>query len=63
MNKLMKCESDRKICGVCSGVARYLNVDTTVIRLIWAILSFSGFGIASYIVAALIMPSDIEVKQ
>ncbi len=25
MNRLMKCESDRKICGVCSGVARYLN--------------------------------------
>ena len=56
MNRLMKCESDRKICGVCSGVARYLNVDTTVVRLIWAVLS--GFGIAAYIVAALIMPSD-----
>ena len=52
MNRLMKCESDRKICGVCSGVARYLNVDTTVV------LCFSGFGIAAYIVAALIMPSD-----
>jgi phage shock protein C len=54
----MKCESDRKICGVCSGVARYLNVDTTVVRLIWAILCFSGFGIAAYIVAALIMPGE-----
>ena len=61
MNRLMKCESDRKICGVCSGVARYLSVDTTVVRLIWAILCFSGFGIAAYIVAALIMPSDNQV--
>lgn len=58
MNKLMKCESDRKICGVCSGVARYLGIDTTVVRLIWAILCFWGVGIAAYIVAALIMPSD-----
>lgn len=60
MNKLMKCESDRKICGVCSGVARYLNIDTTVIRLIWGILSLTGFGISSYIIAALIMPSDAQ---
>ncbi|MBQ5317657.1 MAG: PspC domain-containing protein [Oscillospiraceae bacterium] len=62
MNKLMKCESDRKICGVCSGVARYLNIDTTVVRLIWAILCLSGFGIAAYIIAALIMPSDADIK-
>ena len=61
MNKLRKCEADRKICGVCSGVARYLNIDTTAVRLIWALLSFSGFGIAAYIVAALIMPSDSDV--
>ena len=47
MNRLMKCESDRKICGVCSGVARYLNVDTTVVRLIWAVLCFSGLVIAA----------------
>ena len=63
MNKLMKCESDRKICGVCSGVAHYLNIDTTVVRLIWAVLCLSGFGIAAYIIAALIMPSDADVKQ
>ena len=59
MNRLMKCESDRKICGVCSGVARYLNIDTTVVRLIWAILALTGgFGVIAYIVAALVMPSD-----
>lgn len=58
MKKLMKCESDRVICGVCSGVARYLDIDVTVVRLIWAILCLTGFGIAAYIVAALIMPSD-----
>ena len=62
MNKLMKCESDRVICGVCSGVARYLNIDTTAVRLIWALISvFGGTGIIAYIIAALIMPSDSQV--
>lgn len=61
MNRLMKCAADRKICGVCSGVARYLNIDTTVVRLIWALLAFSGFGIVAYIVAALVMPSDNQM--
>lgn len=61
MNRLTRCEADRKICGVCSGVARYFNIDATAVRLIWAILSFSGFGVAAYIVAALIMPSDSDV--
>ena len=61
MNKLRKCEADRKICGVCSGVARFFNIDATAVRLIWAILSFSGFGIAAYIVAALIMTSDGDI--
>lgn len=58
MNRLMKCESDRIICGVCSGVARYLNIDATVVRLIWAVLAFSGVGVAAYIIAAILMPSD-----
>ena len=59
MNRLTKCESDRVICGVCSGVARYFTIDTTVVRLIWAIVALAGgFGIFAYIVAAIIMPSE-----
>lgn len=62
MKKLMKCESDRIICGVCSGVARYIGIDTTAVRLIWALVSvFGGFGIIAYIIAAIIMPSDSQV--
>ena len=59
MKKLMKCESDRVICGVCSGVARYLHIDATAVRVVWAILGLTGgFGVLAYIAAALIMPSD-----
>ena len=62
MKKLMKCESDRIICGVCSGVANYIGIDVTAVRLIWALVSvFGGMGIIAYIIAALIMPSDSQV--
>ena len=63
MKKLTKCDSDRIICGVCSGIARYLDMDPTAVRLIWAIISVftGGLGVIAYIIAAMIMPSDSQV--
>lgn len=59
--RLYKSRTSKKLCGVCGGIAEYLEVDPTVVRLI-AILLFFGFGVGllAYIVAALIMdfPSD-----
>lgn len=56
--KLLKSAVNRMICGVCGGIGEYFNVDPTVIRLIWVILSFFsvGAGIVIYIIAAVIMP-------
>lgn len=55
--RLAKSRTDRKLCGVCGGFAEYLNLDPTVIRLIWALLVlFAGTGILAYLIAALIMP-------
>ena len=49
--------TDRKFCGVCAGVAEYLKVDTTVIRIATVIVSlFSGLGIVAYIAGAILMP-------
>ena len=57
MNKrLYKSQTDRKLCGVCGGIAEYFNIDPTVIRLVWAILVCTGTGIVAYIIAAIIMP-------
>jgi len=56
--KLTKSRYDRKLCGVCGGFAEYLNVDVTVVRLLWAILAFAGCGVVAYIVAAIIMPEE-----
>lgn len=57
MKKLYKSTTDKKLCGVCGGVAEFLNIDSTIVRLIWAVLIvFFGTGILAYIIAALIIP-------
>ena len=54
--KLYKSRTDKKICGVCGGLAAYLEIDVTIIRLIWAIAVVCvGVGLWAYIIAALIL--------
>lgn len=55
--RLTKSSTNRMICGVCGGIAEYFNIDPTIIRLLWVVLScFAGSGIIAYIVAAIIIP-------
>lgn len=54
--KLYRVEEGKMLCGVCAGLAEYLNLDVTIVRLIAAVIGLSGSGILLYIVAALIMP-------
>lgn len=62
MKKLYRIEQGKKICGVCGGLAAYLNIDPTVVRLAWALVALcGGFGLVAYIVAALIIPSQNEL--
>ena len=64
MNKkrLYKSSRNKKICGVCGGIAEYLNMDPTVIKLITAIIALSwGSGIILYIIMAFVMPYDNEI--
>ena len=57
--KLYKATTDRKLCGVCAGVANYLNIDPTVVRLLWALITFlGGAGVIAYIVCALVIPDE-----
>lgn len=56
MKRLRK-SRDKKIAGVCGGVAEYLNCDPTIIRILWAILILCyGTGLIVYLIAALILP-------
>ena len=57
--KLYRSRNDKQLAGVCGGLAKYLNMDATIIRLIWALLViFAGAGLLAYIVCALVIPEE-----
>lgn len=55
--KLYRSQTDKKIAGVCGGVAEYFGIDSTLVRLGWVLFTFAGgSGILAYIIAWIIMP-------
>ena len=59
--KLYRSRTDKKICGVCGGLAKYLGMDATVVRLILVLITlFVGAGLLAYIIAALVIPEEPE---
>lgn len=59
MEKKLTKSFDKKLAGVCGGIAEYLDVDPTVVRVIYAVCSvcFAGFpGLILYVILALLMP-------
>ena len=55
--KLYRSVCDKKLAGVCGGFAEYLNIDATIVRLIWAILVVcGGCGLLAYLICALVIP-------
>ena len=54
--KLYRSTQNKMIAGVCSGLAEYINIDPTIIRVIWALVGLSGAGLIAYLVCALIIP-------
>ena len=55
--KLYRIKHGKKLAGVCGGIAEYLNMDPTVVRALWAIISlFAGTGVLAYIVCAFVIP-------
>ena len=54
--KLYLSSTDKKIGGVCGGIAEYLGMDPTLIRILWIIFAFAvGSGILAYIIAWMLM--------
>lgn len=55
--KLTRSRTDRKLAGVCGGIAEFFDVDVTVIRILWVLATFlGGSGLLVYIICALLMP-------
>ena len=63
MKRLLKSSVNRKLCGVCGGVGEYFDLDPTLIRVIWVVAALCGtLGFWAYILCALIIPNDVEIK-
>ena len=59
--RLMRDMRDRKIAGVCSGLARYLSLDVALVRIVMLTLAIGmGVGFIAYIIAWIAMPKDNE---
>jgi phage shock protein C len=57
VKRLYKSSTDKKIAGVCGGIAEYFDIDPTIVRLLWALISLAyGTGIIAYIVCAFVIP-------
>ncbi len=61
IKRLCRASMDKKIFGVCGGIAHYFNLDATLVRLITLVLLFAGgLSLWVYLIAALIMPETNE---
>ena len=57
--KLYRSRTDKKLCGVCGGLAKYFGLDSTIVRLIVVLIAiFAGVGVLAYLIAALVMPEE-----
>ena len=57
--RLYRSKKERMIAGVCGGIAEYFDVDPTLIRLLWVLVTiFTGFapGVIAYLIAWVIVP-------
>lgn len=59
--KLMRSRTDKMIGGVCGGLAQYLGIDSTLVRVVFAVaLFFGGTGALLYLILWLVMPAPTE---
>lgn len=57
--RLVRSESDRRLAGVCGGLAAYLDIDPTLVRVAFIILTLaSGVGLMLYVIMAVITPTQ-----
>lgn len=62
--KLYRSRTDKMVAGVCGGLGKYLSIDPTLIRLIFALLVFFGVGsgLLVYLVLMIVVPLEPEVE-
>ena len=60
MKELKRSRTNRMIAGVCGGIGEYFEIDPTVVRLVWVVVTVltSGIGILAYVLAVLVVPEE-----
>ncbi len=62
--RLYRSRQNRQISGVCGGIADYLAIDPTLVRLFWALFALAGGpGVVLYIILIVIVPEEPEFVQ
>ncbi len=62
--RLYRSRKERSVAGVCGGIADYIGIDPTLVRLLWVIFSLAGGpGVLLYIVMAVVVPEEPEFVQ
>jgi phage shock protein C len=57
--RLVRPYEDKKVAGVCAGVAEYFDLDVTLVRIMWLIVAiFGGCGFIAYFIAWIVMPAE-----
>jgi phage shock protein C len=62
--RLCRILGERKIAGVCAGVARHFDVDVTIVRIVWTVLTLlTGVTLIGYLIAWIVVPSDYKLAS
>ena len=57
--KLYRIRNEKKIAGVCGGIAKYFDVDPKIVRILWAALCLAyGSGVIAYLLFVLFVPKE-----
>jgi len=60
IKKLTKSNSDRRISGICGGLAEFFGIDSTIVRVLFVLLAlFGGSGFIIYLAMCLLVPEKI----
>lgn len=60
--KLYRSREDKMVSGVCGGLAKYFEVDSTLVRLLMVLLVLTGVGLIGYLIAWIVVPFDPKEK-
>ncbi len=58
--RLVRIRADRKVAGVCAGIAEYFDIDVTIVRIVWLVVTIMppSIGLIAYIIGWIVMPEE-----